>query len=42
MRLAHALLATLLLTGGRKSEVLGLELDDISFDRKTVTFRPNP
>ncbi len=41
MRLALVLLATLLLTGGRKSEVLGLELDDISFDRKTVTFRPN-
>ena len=41
MRLAHALLATLLLTGGRRSEVLGLELSDISFDRKTVTFRPN-
>ena len=41
MRLAHSLLATLLLTGGRKGEVLGLELDDISFDRKTVTVRPN-
>ncbi len=23
------------------SEVLGLELDDVSFDRRTVTFRPN-
>ncbi len=23
------------------AEVLGLELDDVSFDRKTVTFRPN-
>lgn len=23
------------------SEALGLELDDVSFDRKTVTFRPN-
>jgi integrase len=41
MAIAHAVLATLLLTGGRKSEVLGLELNDISFDRKTVTFRPN-
>jgi integrase len=30
MAAAHAVLATLLLTGGRKSEVLGLELDDIS------------
>jgi integrase len=37
----HALLATFVLTGGRRAEVLGLEVDDISFDRKTVTFRPN-
>lgn len=37
----YPLLATFLLTGGRKSEVLGLEVDDLSFDRKTVTFRPN-
>jgi len=41
IRFMHALLATFLLTGGRKSEVLGLEVSDISFDRKTVTFRPN-
>jgi integrase len=41
MAAAHPILATLLLTGGRKSEVLGLELNDISFDRRTVTFRPN-
>ncbi len=38
---AHALVATFLLTGGREKEVLGLEVDDISFDRKTITFRPN-
>lgn len=38
---AHPLLASFLLTGGRKSEVLGLEVDDVSFDRRTVTFRPN-
>jgi integrase len=38
---AHALVATYLLTGGRHDEVLGLELDDVSFDRHTVTFRPN-
>src|SRR3989441_13255668 len=38
---AYPLLATLLLTGGRPSEVLGLEVDDVSFDRRTVTFRPN-
>ena len=37
----YPLLATFLLTGGRQSEVLGLEVDDVSFDRKTVTFRPN-
>ncbi len=38
---AYALIATFLLTGGRESEVLGLETDDVSFDRRTVTFRPN-
>jgi integrase len=37
----HALIGTLLLTGGRTAEVLGLRVDDVSFDRKTVTFRPN-
>jgi len=37
----HPMIATFLLTGGRQSEVLGLETADISFDRKTVTFRPN-
>ena len=37
----YPIIATLLLTGGRQSEVLGLEVDDISFQRKTVTFRPN-
>ena len=37
----YPLLATFLLTGGRKSEVLGLEVDDLSFDRKTVTYRPH-
>ena len=41
MPFAYELLATLLLTGGRKSEVLGLEVDDVSLERKTVTFRPN-
>ncbi|CAN5888521.1 MAG: tyrosine-type recombinase/integrase [Gemmatimonadetes bacterium] len=38
---AYPLLATFLLTGGRESEVYGLEVDDVSFDRRTVTFRPN-
>ncbi len=39
--LAHPLVATFLLSGGRAGEVLGLELDDMSFDRQTITFRPN-
>ncbi len=37
----YAVVATFLLTGGRKAEVLGLRVEDVSFDRKTVTFRPN-
>lgn len=37
----YPLLATFLLTGGRRAEVLGLEVEDVSFDRKTVTFRPH-
>ncbi len=39
---AYPLLATFLLTGGRRAEVLGLELDDVSFDRGTLTYRPHP
>lgn len=38
---AYPLIATYLLTGGRVAEVLGLEVDDIIFDRKIVIFRPN-
>jgi len=38
----YELVATYLLTGGRQDEVLGLEVSDIDFERKTVTFRPNP
>lgn len=38
---AYELIATMLLTGGRMSEVFGLEVDDIGLTRKTVTFRPN-
>ena len=38
----YPLVATFLLTGGREAEVLGLEIDDISFSRETVTFRRNP
>ena len=37
----YPLISTFLLTGGRKREVLGLEVGDVSFDRTTVTFRPN-
>jgi integrase len=37
----YPLIATFLLTGGRRAEVLGLEVSDLSFDRRTVTFRPN-
>lgn len=37
----YPIIATFLLTGGRKSEILGLEVDDVSFQRKTITFRPN-
>jgi integrase len=37
----YPLVAALLLTGGRLAEVLGLEVDDVSLDRETVTFRPN-
>jgi integrase len=37
----YPILATFALTGGRKAEVLGLEVRDVSFERKTVTFRPN-
>lgn len=40
-RFAFPLLGTFLLTGGRSAEVLGLGVSDISFDRRTVTFRPN-
>jgi len=35
------IVATFLLTGGRKSEVLGLDVEDVSFDRGLVRFRPN-
>ena len=41
MPFIYPLIATYLLTGGRETEVLRLEVDDVSFDRKTVTFRPN-
>jgi integrase len=38
----YPLVATYLLTGGRRAEVLGLEVTDINFERRTVTFRPSP
>ena len=37
----YSIIATFLLTGGRKSEVLGLDVEDVSFDRSLVHFRPN-
>jgi integrase len=40
-QLMYPLIATYLLTGGRTNEVLGLGVGDASFDRQTVTFRPN-
>lgn len=41
MTFMYPLIATYLLTGGRESEVLGLEVQDVNFERRTVTFRPN-
>ena len=41
MPFAYELIATALLTGGRPAEVLGLEIDDVSFQREQITFRPN-
>lgn len=37
----YSLIGTVLLTGGRKSEVFGLEVEDVSFDRDVIRFRPN-
>ena len=39
--MAGALVGSFLLTGARHDELLGLELDDVSFDRRTIHFRPN-
>jgi integrase len=41
MPFLYPLVATYLLTGGRETEVLGLEIGDVNFERGTVTFRPN-
>jgi integrase len=38
----YPLVATFLLTGGRFDEVAGLMVDDVSFERGTVKFRPTP
>ena len=38
---AYPLIATFLYTGARETEVYGLELDDVSFERRTITYRPN-
>ena len=37
----YPLLATFLLTGGRRSEVLGLDVDDVSLSLRKVYIRPN-
>ena len=39
--LAYPLIATFALTGARKSEGFGLTVEDVSFERETVTIRPN-
>lgn len=41
LRCMGPIVATFLLTGGRKTEVFGLELRDIDFDNERVHFRPN-
>jgi integrase len=38
---AQALVGFFLLTGCRETEGYGVELDDVSFERETITFRPN-
>jgi integrase len=38
---AYALVGFFLLTGCRETEAYGVELDDVSFDRETITIRPN-
>jgi len=37
----YPIVATFMLTGGRRSEVMGLDVDDVSFDRGEIHFRPN-
>lgn len=37
----RGIFAALILTGGRRDEVLGLELDDVDFRRDTLEFRTN-
>ena len=37
----YPIVATFLLTGGRQSEVMGLAVEDVSFDRGEIHFRPN-
>lgn len=41
MAFQHALVATFAYTGARRREILGLQVEDVSFERGTVTFRPN-
>jgi integrase len=39
---AHTIVATLLLTGMRPAEGLGLRIEDIDFERKLIKVKPNP
>lgn len=41
LRCMGPIVATFLLTGGRKTEIFGLELRDIDFDNERVHIRPN-
>jgi integrase len=40
-RFGYPMIATFLLTGARETEVYGLELDDVSLERRTLTYRAN-
>lgn len=41
LRLLHALVATFLLTGGRRDEVFGLDASDVDLENNQVIFRAN-
>ena len=41
LKLHHALIATYLLTGGRRNEVFGLSVSDIDFENNLIRIQPN-